>query len=352
MKLFQEKGYEVHAAASSVDGRREEIESAGVYCHEIEFSRSPLNLDNFKAFRQLVRFLKSQRFDLIHVHTPIAAFLGRLAAKLTKQGSVLYTAHGFHFYKGAPSLNWLIYFTAEKIAVKWTDALIVINEEDFANACRLGFKPNKNLFFVNGVGVETQKYKASKNTGLIRKELEIPADAVVVVCVAELTNVKNHVFLLDAWRLLVIEYDNIHLLLVGMGKDEEKLKFRVKDETIPRVHFLGFRSDISNILTDSDIAVLTSRREGLPKSIMEAMAVGKPVVATNVRGNRDLVDNEQTGFIIELGDVQGFIKALEKLISDSQLRLSMGAAGRAKIADYSLHNVLAQMEQIYDRFAD
>ena len=352
MKLFQEKGYEVHAAASSVDGRREEIESAGVYCHEIEFSRSLLSFANYKAFRQLVMFLKSQRFDLIHVHTPIAAFLGRLAAKLTKQGSVLYTAHGFHFYKGAPSLNWLIYFTAEKIAVKWTDALIVINEEDFANACRLGFKPNKNLFFVNGVGVETQKYKASKNTSLIRKELEIPADAVVVVCVAELTNVKNHVFLLDAWRLLVIEYDNIHLLLVGMGKDEEKLKFRVKDETIPRVHFLGFRSDISNILTDSDIAVLTSRREGLPKSIMEAMAVGKPVVATNVRGNRDLVDNEQTGFIIELGDVQGFIKALEKLISDSQLRLSMGAAGRAKIADYSLHNVLAQMEQIYDRFAD
>jgi len=350
MKLFQEKGYDVYAAASSVDGRREEIEAAGVYCHEIEFSRSPLSLANLKAFRQLMRFLKSQRFELIHVHTPIAAFLGRLAAKLTKQGSILYTAHGFHFYKGAPSLNWLIYFTAEKIAVKWTDALIVINEEDFANARRLGFKPDKNLFFVNGVGVDIESYSSSEDKGLMRKELGIDAEALLVLCLAELTNVKNHDLLLDAWRQLVMEYDNIHLLLVGTGKDEEKLKLKVKDKLIPRVHFLGFRSDISNILADSDIAVLTSKREGLPKSLMEAMAAKKPVVATNVRGNRDLVDNERTGFIIELGDVQGFVKALGNLISDSQLRLSMGAAGRGKIANYSLHNVLAKMTRIYDRF--
>ena len=350
MKLFQEKGYEVHAAASSVDGRREEIEAVGVCCHEIEFSRSPLSLANLKAFRQLMRFLKSQRFELIHVHTPIAAFLGRLAAKLTKQGSILYTAHGFHFYKGAPSLNWLIYFTAEKIAVKWTDALIVINEEDFANARRLGFKPDKNLFFVNGVGVDIESYSSSEDKGLMRKELGIDAEALLVLCLAELTNVKNHDLLLDAWLQLVMEYDNIHLLLVGTGKDEEKLKLKVKDKLIPRVHFLGFRSDISNILADSDIAVLTSKREGLPKSLMEAMAAKKPVVATNVRGNRDLVDNERTGFIIELGDVQGFVKALGNLISDSQLRLSMGAAGRGKIANYSLHNVLAKMTRIYDRF--
>jgi len=352
IKLLQEKGYEVHAAASSAEGRREEIEAAGAFCHEIEFSRSPLSLANFKALWQLVTLLKSQRFELIHVHTPIAAFLGRFAAKLTKQGSILYTAHGFHFYNGASPLDWLIYYNAEKIAAKWTDCLIVINEEDFANARKLGFKTGINLFLVNGVGVDIERYSVPKDMSLVRKELGIPTDGVVVVCVAEFIPRKNHAFLLDAWLQLAKEHEDIHLLLVGNGRDEEKLKLKVKDKDklIPRVYFLGFRSDIPSVLADTDIVALTSKHEGLPKSIMEAMAAGKPVIATNVRGNRDLVNDEQTGLVVELGDLQGFVKALERLISDSRLRLSMGAAGRGKIADYSLYRVLMEMSGIYERF--
>jgi len=352
IKLLQEKGYEVHAAASSAEGRREEIEAAGAFCHEIEFSRSPLSLANFKALWQLVTLLKSQRFELIHVHTPIAAFLGRFAAKLTKQGSILYTAHGFHFYNGASPLDWLIYYNAEKIAAKWTDCLIVINEEDFANARKLGFKTGINLFLVNGVGVDIERYSVPKDMSLVRKELGIPTDGVVVVCVAEFIPRKNHAFLLDAWLQLAKEHEDIHLLLVGNGRDEEKLKLKVKDKDklIPRVYFLGFRSDIPSVLADTDIVALTSKHEGLPKSIMEAMAAGKPVIATNVRGNRDLVNDEQTGLVVELGDLQGFVEALEKLISDSRLRLLMGAAGRGKIADYSLNRVLMEMSGIYERF--
>jgi len=352
IKLLQEKGYEVHAAASSAEGRREEIEAAGAFCREIEFSRSPLSLANFKALWQLVTLLKSQRFELIHVHTPIAAFLGRFAAKLTKQGSILYTAHGFHFYNGASPLDWLIYYNAEKIAAKWTDCLIVINEEDFANARKLGFKTGINLFLVNGVGVDIERYSVPKDMSLVRKELGIPTDGVVVVCVAEFIPRKNHAFLLDAWLQLAKEHEDIHLLLVGNGRDEEKLKLKVKDKDklIPRVYFLGFRSDIPSVLADTDIVALTSKHEGLPKSIMEAMAAGKPVIATNVRGNRDLVNDEQTGLVVELGDLQGFVEALEKLISDSRLRLLMGAAGRGKIADYSLNRVLMEMSGIYERF--
>jgi len=350
IRLLQDKGYEVHAAASSADGRREEIEAIGAFCHEIEFSRSPFSMANFKALWQLVIFLKSHRFELIHVHTPIAAFMGRLIAKVTKQRSVLYTAHGFHFYNGASSLDWLIYFTAEKIAAGWTDCLIVINEEDFTNAQRLGFKPGINLFLVNGVGVDVEKYSSLNDAGAIRKELGLTTSAVIVVCVAELTNVKNHGFLLDAWRQIAKEHKDIHLLLAGTGKDEQKLKSKVKDELIERVHFLGFRSDVPNVLADSDIAVLASKREGLPKSLMEAMAAAKPVIATNVRGNRDLVENGRTGLVVELGDLQGFVKALERLISDSRLRFSMGEAGRGKIKSYSLDNVSLEMNRIYDRF--
>lgn len=352
VKLLQEKGCEVHAAASSADGRREEIEATGVLCHEIRFSRSPFRLDNLNAFCQIIALFKSHHFRLIHVHTPIAAFLGRLAAKITKQGSVLYTAHGFHFYKGASCLNWLVYYTAEKIAARWTDCLITINKEDFTNAERIGFKPDKSLCLINGVGVDVEKYSSLSKTGNIRKELNLPADAVVVACMAELSAVKNHSFLLDVWGKIAQKNENIYLLLVGTGKDGQKLKLKVQNKHIQRILFLGFRCDIKDILADTDLVVLTSKREGLPKSIMEAMAAGRSVVATNVRGNRDLADNERTGLLVELGDVHGLVNALERLISDRELRLSMGLAGRERIVDYSLQNILMNMSGIYDRFLD
>jgi glycosyltransferase involved in cell wall biosynthesis len=350
INLLQSKGYDVHAAASSSDGRREEIEATGACCHEIRFSRSPFSLDNLKAFWQLMTLLKSHSFELIHVHTPIAAFLGRLAAKLAKQGHVLYTAHGFHFYKGAPLLDRIVYSTAERIAAKWTDGLIVINDEDFANAARLGLKPDKNLFLVNGVGVDIESFITVKNNGLIRKELGISADAVVVVCVAEMIARKNQSFLLDAWKEIASLHGDVHLLFVGTGRDEDELKQKVKTQELLGIHFLGFRRDIPNILSDSDIAILTSKHEGLPKSLMEAMAAGKPVIATNVRGNRDLVDDGRTGLLVELGDLQGLVKALRRLISESQLRITFGSAGREKIANYSLPNILKEMTRIYDKY--
>lgn len=352
IRLLQDKGYDVHAAASSADGRRQEIEETGAFCHEIRFSRSPISTTNFRAFCQLITLFKSNYYVLIHVHTPIAAFLGRLAAKLTKQGSVLYTAHGFHFYKGAPLLDWLIYFIAEKIAARWTDCLITINEEDCINARKLGFKPDRNLFLVKGVGVDMERVSSFKDTAYLRKELGIPQDALIVVCVAELASVKNHAFLLDAWRELSSWRDNIYLLLTGTGKVEKKLKVRVKEEDISRVLFLGFRQDVQNILADSDLAILTSRREGLPRSIMEAMAAGKPVIVTDVRGSRDLVDDGRTGFIVKLGDLQGLIKTLKRLISDKNLRFECGSAGRLKVADYALKNVMIDMTRIYDCVLD
>jgi glycosyltransferase involved in cell wall biosynthesis len=348
IKLLKNKGYEVHAAASSTEGRMDEIEAVGIHCHDILFSRSPFSPSNIKAFMQLVSIFRLHHFELIHVHTPIAAFLARLAAKATKQGAVLYTAHGFHFFKGAPLIDWLFYFSAEKIAAKLTDCLITINGEDYKNAQRLGFKPGKSLYLVNGVGVDVEKYDLPTVTGNIRKELNISKDAVIVSCIAELSAVKDHAFLLNAWGRIAKRSEDVHLLLVGTGRDEQKLKLKVQDERIPRVRFLGFRHDVKDILDGTDIVVLTSKREGLPKSIMEAMAAGKPVIATDVRGSRDLVQNERTGLLVESGNLDGLVKAMDRLILDGQLRLSFGSAGRDKIMDYSLQNVLTQMSAIYD----
>jgi len=352
MKMLQERGYEVHAAASSNEGRREDVEKVGVTCWEIPFARSPYSPANIQAFVQLRALLREHHFDLIHVHTPVAAFLGRYLAKTTNQGTVLYTAHGFHFYQGAPRRNWLIYYTAERIASRWTDGLIIMNGEDFENAQKLGFKSGENLFYVHGVGVDLKQYAKNnfQDENSIRKELGISENDVVITCVAELIERKNHGFLLNGWQKLTSRHSNVHLLLVGKGEKVGVLQRKVKEEKLERVHFLGFRRDVPQILKETDIAVLVSKHEGLPKCIMEAMAMGLPVVASNVRGNRDLVENGQTGFLVELGDVAGLAQALEKLILDRELRNAMGKAGQKKIQDYSLEKVLAEMRSVYERY--
>ncbi|ADL07269.1 glycosyltransferase family 4 protein [Thermosediminibacter oceani] len=351
MRLLQEKGYEVHAAASPDDGGKEEVEAIRARCWDIPFSRSPYSLKNWRALRELDHLFEAHRFDLIHVHTPVAAFLGRFMAKAKCQGPVLYTAHGFHFYRGVPLKNWLLYYPMERLASHWTDGLIVINREDFEIARRFGFEPGRNLFYVHGVGVNLSCYTSLPSKGqYIRVDLGLSHSDIIITCVAEMTPNKNHILILKAWKKLAAKCSHCHLLLVGKGELMPALKKKVKEEKIPRVYFLGYRRDVPQILRESDIVTLTSKREGLPKSIMEAMAAGKPVVATNVRGSRDLVEHGKTGFLVDLGDDEGLFFALKSLIENGELRKTMGKAGREKIKDYSMDRVLNEMEAIYMRY--
>nr|BAL55460.1 glycosyl transferase family 1 [uncultured Acetothermia bacterium] len=351
MKLLQSWGYEVHAAASSAEGRREEVEAIGVKCWDIPFVRSPVSLRNIIAYRKLKALLTQEQFDLIHVHTPMAAWLGRLAVKRTNQGPVLYTAHGFHFYRGAPWPYWLFYYPAERLAARWTDGLIVMNKEDLERAKHMGFKEGENLFYIHGVGVDLERFSSvPENGALIQEELGLEAHNRVVTCVAEFIPRKNHDFLLDAWKLVAHAEEKAHLLLVGEGRLCKAIESRVQQDRIPRVHFLGFRRDVPSILAASDILVLTSKHEGLARCIMEAMAAGKPVVATDVRGSRDLVEHEVTGLLVQLGDVEGLAQAILRLIRDPELRQRMGQAGREKIKAYSLDHVLQEMAIIYERY--
>ncbi|HOB90845.1 MAG TPA: glycosyltransferase family 4 protein [Bacillota bacterium] len=350
IKLLQQLGCEVHAAASSAEGGMVDVQETGAICWEIPFGRSPYSPGNTKACLLLRRLLSRTHYDLIHVHTPVASFLGRLLARATHQGKTLYTAHGFHFYEGAPLRNWLVYYTAERLAARWTDGLIVMNTEDLENAQRMGFELGKNLFYVHGVGVDLDRYAASSiHENSVRVELGIPTNDLVVTCVAELNRNKNQDYLLDAWRLFSRKFTDAHLLLVG-GGDAGALERKVKRERISRVHFLGYRCDVPDILQMTDVAVLVSKREGLPRCLLEAMAAGKPVVASNVRGNRDLVDHEQTGFLVELGDVPGLVCALERLAVDRKLMKEMGLRGREKMRDYSLDKVVGEMARVYCRY--
>jgi glycosyltransferase involved in cell wall biosynthesis len=351
MKLLQSWGYKVHAAASPDEGHKREVEAIGVRCWDVPFVRSPVSPKNLVAYRQLKALFTQERYDLIHVHTPMAAWLGRLAAKRTGQGPVLYTAHGFHFYKGAPWPYWLFYYPAERLAAHWTDGLIVMNSEDYERAQRMGFKPGKNLFFVHGVGVDLEQFSpAPKSRASVREELGLSDQDVVVMCVAEFTSTKNHAFLLAAWSKVAREEPCAHLLLIGDGQLKQSMERRIRVDNIPNVHFLGFRGDVPRLLQSADIFVLPSRREGLPRSIMEAMAAGKPVVATDVRGNRNLVGNGVTGILVKLGDVVGLAQAILQLIHNPELRLRMGEAGREKMQAYSLDHVIKEMSEIYARY--
>jgi len=351
MKHLQGLGYEVHAAASPVGGFEKDVEAAGVRCWDVPFSRSAMRLQNVTAYGKLRALLKRNSYDLVHVHTPVAAWLGRLAARRAGQGPVLYTAHGFHFFKGMPWHYWLLYRPAEWLAARWTDGLIVINSEDFEQAERMGFRGGKDLFLVHGVGVDLTRYGSeATDSRPARTELGLEAEDLVVTCVAEFTPTKNHGFLLSAWPLVHERVPAAHLILVGDGCKLRSLKRRALREELPNVRFLGFRRDVPDILQATDVVVLPSKREGLPRAITEAMAAGKPVVAADVRGSRDLVKHDVTGLLVQLGDVPGLAGAVTRLLQDGELRQRMGRAGQARVEDYSLQRVLEEMRGIYARY--
>jgi glycosyltransferase involved in cell wall biosynthesis len=351
IRYFREKGFEVHVA-TKLGPRQNELKEIGVICHDIDFERSPYSLKNIKALRQLITLMKNNRFSLVHVHTPVGAFLGRLAARITRTEPVLYTAHGFHFYKGAPLKNWLIYYTMEKLAARWTDGLITMNEEDYMAAKSLPLRNKNGIFKVHGVGVDLRKY--SNKDELVRKkirnELGLKDDDICILTVAELIPRKNHIQLIKSLKLAEIN-NNIFCFFVGNGELERELKQYVRLNNLDyNIKFLGFRKDIPELLAASDICCLMSLHEGLPRCIMEAMAAGKPVIATDVRGNRDLIQDGVNGILVLMNDIEATAKAIERLSYDEQLRQKMGREGRRIIEDFSLENVLKEMDEIYKSY--
>jgi len=351
MKLLQEKGYEVHVA-TKLGNREQEFDDIGVIKHNIDFSRSPYSPKVFKSLQQMEKLLKEIRFSLVHVHTPVAAFVTRLASQLTNTHPVLYTAHGFHFYKGGPLKNWLFYYNIEKLAAHWTDGLITINEEDYKAAQEFKLRRNGKVFFVPGVGVDIVSLEqriASIDRSEKRKELGLSVDTAVAITVGELNANKNHIQVLRA--LSKLNKTNFHYLIVGNGESEQKLKKAVNELMLQdKVSFLGFRRDVLELLAASDVFILTSRREGLPKAVMEAMAVGLPIIATDVRGNRDLVKNGENGYLVPLDDVEQTVIVIKRLIDSEDLRRSMGEKSKELVKQYDLRNIISQMEKIYDLF--
>jgi glycosyltransferase involved in cell wall biosynthesis len=341
-------GCEVHAYAKSDHGMAG-VSQAGVICHHIPFERSPFSLQNLRAGSQLVHSFREEQFHIVHAHTPMGSVVGRIAAHLAHVPVVLYTAHGFHFYGGAPISNWMMYYPVERFLSRFTDHLITINPEDYERVQQ--FKVRSKRWYVPGVGVNAQEYTPhalNSGTDAIRTELGIRMDDFVILCVAEFTRNKNHVQLIQSMVELVEEYDTVHCLMVGDGSCAEELRQLVlKRGLSEHVQFLGFRRDVPSLLHASDAVALMSKREGLPKALLEAMCAGKPVVATNTRGIRDLIKHEQNGLLVPVNDVRSTTHAFLRLIQDVDLRHQLGVASHRMSFPYHIDNVMICMQEIY-----
>lgn len=350
IKFFQQKGGEVWVAANGNSAEWEYIEKLGINYINVNFSRSPLSKSNIDAFKQLRSFFNQQDFDLVHVHTPVAAFLTRLAFRNKKKGKILYTAHGFHFFKGAPKKNWLIFYNAEKLARKWTDGIIVMNSEDYQNALKLGYR-KEEVFFVHGVGVDIPNTpECKRDRDKLKNELAINSESVIISIIAELNDNKNHEFLLRNWKEITKNCPEAVLLIIGNGENETKLKKYVKNENLSNIHFLGYRTDVIEILNETDIVTLLSKREGLPRSIMEAMAQKVPCIVTNTRGLRDLVNNNENGYVIDHNDDKNLKKAFITLIKDKEKRINMGERSYELVQSYDINKVIKEYENVYKEY--
>ena len=357
IRLLISMGYEVQVACNFDDRSslsdekvamlKEKLSSMGVKYHNIPFERQPLKPANLKAYTALKNLIDGEKFDLIHCHTPVGGIITRLAAASSRKKNgtkVIYTAHGFHFFKGAPLINWLIYFTAEKFCSYFTDTIITINKEDFRNA---ETKLNaKNVCYVPGVGVDTAYFVGTRGK---RAELlsEISADenSIILMSVGELSDRKNHSVSIKA--LSQIKNDNVHLVIAGTGEKRDDFLFLAKELGVDgRVHLLGFRTDVAELLKSADVFLFPSIQEGLPVALMEAMSCSLPVICSEIRGNIDLID-DSCGVLCGASDVEGFAKAIEKLIADPDTRKAMAQKALGRSKNYDIKIIENHMKDIY-----
>ncbi|MCI6377682.1 MAG: glycosyltransferase family 4 protein [Clostridiales bacterium] len=343
MRWFQEQGYEVHLCCRN--DMPEPVESVPGCDRFIElpFSRSPFSVSNVKVFGQLKRLIDEGGYSLIHCNTPVGGMLGRLAARRARRRGtkVVYTAHGFHFFTGAPVKNWLLFYPVERFLSRFTDLLITINGEDYARARR--FHAQKTAL-VSGVGVDLTRFEGPLDCAAVRRALGLGEEDTAVICVGEHSVRKNHETALRA----VAPLERAHLLFCGVGEREEALKALAGELGMAeRAHFLGFRRDVPALLRASDIFLFPSLQEGLPVAQMEAMAAGLPCVVSNVRGNADLIQPGEGGYLNAPRDWKGFSEDVKRLMADAPLRREMGNRNRRVMQGYSLDEALRQMAALY-----
>lgn len=338
---LSQNGYKVDIACNGAD-KITNIDNA----YNISITRTPYSLKNFKAFLKLKKIIKNNNYDIIHCHTPMGSVLTRLAAikSRNKGTTVIYTAHGFHFFKGSSLKNWVLYYPVEKLLSNLTDILITINKEDYQLA-KENFKADE-IKYIDGIGLDTEYFKNTKvNKKQKMSELKISKNKRIILSIGELNKNKNHESIIRA--ISKIKNDDFVYIICGKGKLKNYLlnlidKLNIKD----KVKLLGYRNDINEILQISDIYIHPSFREGLPVSVMEAMASGLPVIASKIRGNIDLIEDDECLF--NPSNIEEINIIINDLLKKDKNRLKeIGSCNKDKIKKYDIKNTLKEISEIY-----
>lgn len=346
---FRDQGWQVYAAAQGAQDSepvREHFDDA----FDVPWSRNPHDPRNLAAAREIRSIVRETSPDIIHTHTPVASFVTRLATGPVGPPSdpaLVYTAHGFHFHPEGGLLN-PVFRTAERLAGRWTDHLVVINDHDEEAARDAGIVDPESLHRIPGVGVDLAEYDPQRvdtsDIEAFRDELGLSTGDPLVCMVAEFNPGKRHRDLVRAAAKL----DGVHVAFAGTGPERDAVASLASEMGIrERIHLLGFREDVPRIVRASQALVLPSQREGLPRSVMEALALQTPVVASDVRGNRDLVD-EEVGRLYPVGDVDALAEALWTIVDPETDTTEMGRRARRRAERYSLKRVLDQHQELYD----
>lgn len=347
--MLHEHGCEVHVAARNNLAEKNGLKLDFVErVFDVPFQRSPFSPKNLGAYKQLKKIIGEGSYDVIHCNTPVGGVVGRLAArKSRKRGTkVFYTAHGFHFYKGAPKKNWLIWYPVEKFMCRHTDKLITINEEDYQLA-RSKFPVE--TCHIHGVGVSVSRYHphSAEEEEVLRKEESLSAQDFVVLCTGELNANKDQRTLIDAAVLCRDRIPELKVLLAGNGPLESTLREQISgNHAEGYIRLLGYRTDLERVVPAADVIVSCSHREGLGLNLIEGMLCGKTVIAVENRGHRELVEDGVTGYLIPAGDSRALAEVLVKLYK-SGARQRLGQAGYEKARLYTDQNVKRELKELY-----
>lgn len=346
IKFLIEKGHQVDIACSINQELNDELIKLNVKVFSIPFSRKPYNLSNLKAYKSLKKVIAENGYEIIHSHTPIASFICRLITRRSKSIKRIYTAHGFHFYKGAPLLNWIIYYPIEKYLSKYTDVLITINKEDYERASKK--MQAKKTVLINGVGIDFKKITQPLDIEQKKTELHILPSTFVILSVGELNNNKNQIAVLKALST-VKEFDFTYIIC-GEGKkrkfiEKSLVRYNLKEKVI----LMGHVSDIHVLYQFSDLFISSSKREGLPVSLIEALIIKIPIIASKIRGHKDLLAEEPSCQLYnpkkESNQLQMYIRYYYE--NNEIFRHYNQKIKKNNLSKYGIHNVLADLLNAY-----
>ena len=353
VSILKNMGCEIHYASNFEFPAYDvpcDFQAIGIHIHSISICKSPFSVwQNLKAYYEIREIVREEHITMIHCHNPMGGVLGRMVGiGMKNRPWVIYTAHGFHFYKGAPVKNWILYYTCERMLAHYTDCLITINHEDYEYAKCFRLSNRGFLTYIPGVGLDFEKLQQSSQ-GLTRKELGIPEDVLFILAVGEINQNKNHIAILEAMKEL--QDDSIYFGICGTGNLTycKKLQDTASEYGLDeQFRLFGYKKNIFDFLQNADVFVFPSYREGFGMAALEAMAAGLPVISANNRGTREFMVDGYTGLMVEPDDYIGFAEAIFKM-KDPVIRTRMGENCKKQAKKFSIKRTEMYMKDIYDQ---